>query len=306
MQEADQTNVTFPERIHELAREHRVGEPVRVYRLSVFGLVIFLGAFLLLEVFSLSLSIYKYKFDSIAAQKSAQFYSNCQTCTQADRNGGSQFNASTLSSDVEFIWGAAGEFTIGLLGLLFIPHLRREDILYRCSEGLLRTTLRKRNIFALRWDEITEVYGDGGHIKILRNADSKQALDFTAFRHSQDIDECVESEVIPQIFSRSLEQYQQSGSVQFGHLSIRREGLVMNRPATSWKNDEIILWEELEDIRFTDGSLSIKRHGVWQLWAGSSRRQKHLSSAIPNPTVYVALAKYLLKNERIEGERIDE
>jgi hypothetical protein len=87
-------------------------------------------------------------------------------------------------------------------------------------------------------------------------------------------------------------------------LSVGHEGLAMNSPAVPWSIDEcFVRWQDLEDTRFADGVLSIKRKGEWKRWDGGPRAQKRFANAIPNPMVYAALVKYLLENSHVEEKK---
>jgi hypothetical protein len=313
MQEADQANATFPEHIYELASEHRVGEPVKRYRPAMFWWLIVICLCIVACAWSLSTDIQMYTRDNTNAQQLAQLDAKCQTCSQAVKNLDSQMSASNLSYDSNQIWNDTAAVVAGLLLLAFLLYFRQHFCLYRCSDGLLLSFgwlsffRKKGSPVALPWDEIAEVYWKGNLIRALRFTESELAWFLTRFRKTQDISECVESEVTPRLFAQALEQYKRTGSVYFDALSISYDGLTVTSPSISWGNSErIVPWQDLEDIRFADSMLSVKLQGEWKGWIGSPRAQKRLTRTIPNPTVYVTLAKYLLENARIEEKRTSE
>lgn len=311
MQEQVQLNTTFPERVYEIASERGVGVPVKAYYLPIFWLLLLCSVWIAFFAIFLPWDIHTYMVDKADAQRSTQFFDSCQTCTQADKDESSQFNASLVSDAVKGIREDVIQIVAGLLIMALFLYFRKKFPLYRCSEGLLLFFVdTKRRVLALRWDEIAEVYWKADRIRSLRKAGDKQELDLMRFRDSQDIRECIEHKVTPRLFAQALEQYNKPGNVLFGCLTIGHEGLAMNSPAVTWSIDEcFVRWQDLEDIRFADGVLSIKRKGEWKRWDGSPRVQKRLVSVIPNipnPMVYAALVKYLLENSHVEEKKLGE
>jgi hypothetical protein len=181
MQEQDQITPNFPERIYQLAREHQVGVPVKVYRPAMFWWFIGVSVWIAVFAIFLPIGIHEYILHKAETQKSAQFYVNCQTCTQADRDLNNQVNASMLSDDIQSIQNNVAEIVIGLFAVAFLLYARQKFLLYRCSEGLLFSSWKKKT-FAWRWNEIVEVYWSGNRICSLRKADSQQVWSLTHFR----------------------------------------------------------------------------------------------------------------------------
>lgn len=268
MQEANQANATFPERIYELAREHRVGMPIKAYYQSMFWYLLLFYTWITVFAISLPIGIYNYKFDQAEAKQSAQFYASCQTCSQANTDVSSQLNATILANDEQTIERTAGFILIGLFGLAYTFYVRKKTPLYRCSDGLLLLSTGKEKVSALQWSEIAEVYWKKDRMWSLCKANDEQSWNLTNFRNSHDIHTYIEPEITPRLFSQMLAQYKQTGKVYFGVFSIKHEGLVMSYPTAPWKDESLVLWQDLEDIRFADGVLSIKLQGEWKGWGG--------------------------------------
>lgn len=313
MQEANQANTTFPERIYELAREHSMGVPIKGYRPAMLWWLVVISLCVAVFTWSLSMDIQMYTRDNINAQQLAKLDAKCQTCSQAVKNLDNQMSASNLSYDSNQIWNDAAAVVAGLLLLAFLLYFRQRFGLYRCSDGLLLSFgwlsffRKKGSPLALHWDEIAEVYWKGNLVRALRFTESELAWFLTRFSKIQDISECVESEVTPRLLAQTLEQYKRTGEVYFNTLSISHDGLTVTSPSISWGNGKrVVPWQDLEDIRFADGMLSVKLQGEWKGWIGSPRALKRLARTIPNPTVYVSLAKYLLENGLVEEKRVDE
>lgn len=313
MQEADQANATFPERIYELAREQRLGVPIKKYRPAMFWWFFVVGICTILLASSLPTDIHMYMQDKANAQQLAQLDAHCQSCLQVYKNEDNQTSASLLSYDSNQIWNDTSSVVGGLLLLILLLYLQQYLCIYRCNDGLLWSFgwlsffKKKGSLIALHWDEIGEVYWKGNRIHALRLIESEQGLFLNRFQKTQDISECIESKVTPRLFTQALEQYKRTDSIHFNAISINHDGLTVASSSISWSNGErLVPWRDLEDIRFADGVLSIKLQGEWKGWIGNPRAQKRLARTIPNPTVYVALAKYLLENGRIEEKRIGE
>jgi hypothetical protein len=189
--------------------------------------------------------------------------------------------------------GEALQLAVLPLGFLLILYARRKWPVYICSEGLLLKWRKKTE--AVRWDEIEEVYWRSPKDILLQKADSKQTWNLKHLEKGREILAIIEREVVPRLLARAREQYAELDMVSFGCLSISEAGIANNSPAVSWSQAErVIHWQDLEDIRFLGGVLSIKTQGLWKRWDGGPRAQKRPASAIPNPMVYAAVARHLL------------
>lgn len=284
----------FPEHIYEVAREHRVGVPSKAYMRAIFKWQIIVGAlWLLLHTVALVLSIQNYFFDKRWADQPP-----CLACPVSLQQQISQDNTEALTRDITNMVGEALLLAVFPVVLLLVLYFRRKWPVYLCSEGLLVTTRKKTE--ATRWDEIDAVYWKSPGDVFLRKVDGEDGWHLKQLSNNQEIVEVVEREVSPRLLEQALLQYEKSGIVEFGCLSVNKEGIVNNSPALSWNNDErVVHWRELEDIRFLAGALSIKVQGQWKRWDGGPRAQKRLKSVVPNPMVYAALVKRLWEKEHL-------
>ena len=108
---------------------------------------------------------------------------------------------------------------------------------------------------------------------------------------AQEISTTVAGAVAEQLLSNALAQYQKTGNVRFGPLSVTREGMANFSKVASWKTVPVISWAEIEDVRVEKGKLSIKVSKKWKDWdEGIMRAYK-----IPIPTVCLALVRYILE-----------
>ncbi len=278
----------FPEHIYEVASEHRVGVPLKAYMRAIFKWQLIVGVlWLLFYTFALVLSIQNYFFDKRLADQLP-----CLSCPASLQQQISQDNSEALIRDITNMVGEALQLAAFPLVLLLVLSVRRKWPVYLCSEGLLSTT--KKRTEATRWDEIDAVYSKSPGDVFLRKAGGEDGWRLKLLSNNQEIVEVVEREVLPRLLGQALLQYEKFGVVEFGCLSVNKEGIVNNSPALSWNNDErVVHWRELEDIRFLAGALSIKVQGQWKRWDGGPRAQKRPESVIPNPMIYAALVKRL-------------
>ncbi len=259
---------------------------------------LFVLLWFLIYAVGLVLAVQSYFFDQNWASQPP-----CLTCPISLQQQISQDIADALTRDRSNIIGEALQLITFPIAQLLICYFRRKYPVYLCSGGLLVTT--KKQTVATRWDEIVAVYWKSPGDVFLLKIDGEDGWSLKQLSNNQEIVEVVEREISPRLLEQALLHYEQSGSVIFGCLSVNKEGIVNHSPALAWKSEErVVHWQELEDIRFLSGVLSIKVEGQWKRWDGGPRAQKRLASAsaIPNPMIYVALVKLLENRDRSQGD----
>lgn len=108
---------------------------------------------------------------------------------------------------------------------------------------------------------------------------------------AQEISTIVAGAVAEQLLPEVLAQYQKTGNVRFGPLSVTREGVANLSKVASWKTVPVLSWAEIEDVRFEKGKLGIQVSQKWKYWDEGIME----AYTIPNPTVYVALVRHILE-----------
>ena len=111
------------------------------------------------------------------------------------------------------------------------------------------------------------------------------------------VSKIVDEQVMPRLLIGARMHYARNGVANFGSVSVSRNGVERTfQRSTSGKEQELVTWESLEDIRFVRGAIFLKSGSKWKRWTGGFWAQLFEYKPVLNPTVCVALVKEINKH----------
>lgn len=170
--------------------------------------------------------------------------------------------------------------------------MKRRDIhVYLCDQGLIYTGARIHPQ-PFRWDQmqvwraVTRYSRNGIHTRttyrytIQRQDGYRIILQY--FVGIKTLGETISNQITQAVLPQATQAYNAGQTVQFGSLSLNRQGV-----SNGWN---VLPWSQVEAIDVTNGVVSVKRQGGWFRWS------KVAASAIPNLFVFLALTNAILKS----------
>ena len=182
---------------------------------------------------------------------------------------------------------------IGISSLVnLFRHLNLRVLL--CSEGLLRTNGSQVEI--VRWDQaeafwqaVTRRYTNGAytgttHVYTLRRNDGMVFKFNDTISKVEELGNAIQREVTRVLLPRFINAYNAGSTLNFGPLSINRQGISNSR--------EMLPWSQYKDMQVQRGIISVKKEGKWLNWSSVG------VAKIPNFYVFMALLDYAVKSQQ--------
>lgn len=272
MQETIQSSMQLPERVYQLAEQYQLGQIHAVYRRRLHRFLLWLlPGWIVLGGFILGYDGYKLFLD----------------CTGLPLPG---ITLQFWNDVAQLVFGIA---VIALIMMGVNPFWGFKKRLYMTDNGLLY--VNGKNEKSVCWHEIEAIYWwKRRGISYLSLKDGSEFRAIEEMEKAREISAVVASEMTNLLLPDVLAQYQKDGKVEFGPISVTREGIANESKLASWETAPVILWEKIEDMRFERGKIGIKMSNKWQYWdEGIMTEYK-----IPNPTVCVALMEHILETRK--------
>jgi hypothetical protein len=165
---------------------------------------------------------------------------------------------------------------------LYLTWLGRDHQIVICSEGLLFIS-RGLNDTAIRWDEIEDMSITTHPLTyvITYNGQTtfKLRVEPGTWTHSIQLYAMLERGIIQPFLPDAIKQFEQSGSVFFGDICVRKEGLT--------GSFGMIPWSEIKEVYRYQAELII-------LETSYRRQRLQFSPETRNPLVLTALVRHIL------------
>jgi hypothetical protein len=94
----------------------------------------------------------------------------------------------------------------------------------------------------------------------------------------------IQEQALQHMLPRAIETYNNGGTLQFGKLSISKQGIT--------KGKETLPWDQVKDVQIGEGYVTIKKNGKWLRWAGID------VSKVPNPFLFITLVDRIVGVKR--------
>ncbi len=307
MQESLPLPARIPTNIFRLAEQYKLGQPLSKHR-RMFLYLQFVGV-LVLCGWAISLLIQSIQIRNVDAQIYAQDqvwvaqnFARCQYCSADQKARLNQEKVDLLGSDLKnlsldkyYIEEAAVDLVIPFF-LLLVVFLESTQRLYVCSDGLLY--MQGKQATALSWDEISEISWFYGCIRQIsqKKAEKNKKTPVWMMSKAWKVSKVVDTQVRPRLLIGARMHYAWNGVADFGSVSVSREGVERtSQRYAHGKEQKLVAWDSLEDIRFVRGAIFLKSGGKWKRWTGGFWAQLFEHRPVLNPTVCVALVKEILE-----------
>lgn len=220
----------------------------------------------------------------------------------------SGYRAFSGSGDgLNYVCGGVG--LLLLLGGVFALWEQGRDRSLRVGvyqDGLVYTRSGKTDV--VRWDEIEEARmqilsigtrGGRGSMDTVYayeiGRESGPALKFrfnkNSIRNIDALSATIQQEVTRRHLPRAMQSLAQGEAVQFGKLSVDRQGIGNGK--------EMISWDDVEDVKVNNGTINIRKKGKWLNWS-------HVSvGETPNVFVFLALVDGVMKQRPGLARRVN-
>ncbi len=303
MQESLPLPAGMPTNISQLAEQYKLGQPLSKHR-RIFLYLQFVGV-LVLCGWTISLLIQSIQIRNIDAQIYAQDrvwvaqnLAKCQDCSADQKAQVNQerihllgFDLKNLSLDKYYIEEDAADLVMPFF-LLLMVYLESKQRLYVCSNGLLY--MKGKRAIAIPWEEISEISWFYGFIRQHSQKKDKRNKEIPIWLMSKagKVSKGVDKQVMSRLLTVARMHYAWNGVANFGSVSVSRKGVERtSQRSANGKEQELVTWESLEDIRFVRGAIFLKSGGKWRRWTGGFWAQLFEYKPVLNPTVCVALVK---------------
>jgi hypothetical protein len=150
-----------------------------------------------------------------------------------------------------------------------------------------------------RWDEIEAIWQHivtyrvrllifyvpvgTGHKYTIRTTDGETIKLTNSVNKVGELGSLIQEQVLKHMLPRAIDTYNNGGTLQFGKLSISKQGINNGK--------ETIPWDQVRDIQIDEGHIIVKKAGKRLRWAGAD------VAKIPNPLLFITLV------DRIVGIR---
>lgn len=166
----------------------------------------------------------------------------------------------SLGDQQDLLW-----LTVTFIGLtlLYIAgswsrYQKYQQQLYICHDGLLR--VEKDREEALRWDEVVDIFSANQALVAVYGEGLRRFAIADTLPHNSDLDQRIMHTVMPYLLPRAIKQLEAGTPLVFSKLLLDAKGLRYQ--------ENLMLWEEIEDAWEKDGKLAIKARGEkWQYHA---------------------------------------
>lgn len=170
--------------------------------------------------------------------------------------------------------------------LSFLSDYRNyREKLYVCQDGLLRLGWRKEE--AIRWDEVTDMYGSSDQLVAVQQAGRAVFVIAESWSCNAEISRRIANNLTERLWYQTLERFETGVLLPFGKLFIVSAGIRYGR--------KLIAWEEIEDVWEKNGWLMFKIKGKRRGWM-SVERQGYQVSNLP---LIVSLTKHVIRSRLV-------
>lgn len=308
MQESLPLPTRIPTNIIQLAEQYELGRPLSKHG-RIFLYLQFIGVLVLCgwAIFILIQSIQIRNDDvQIYVQDRAWVAQNLTKCLDCSADQKAQRNEEriyllgsdlkNLSLDKYYIQEDVVELIMPLLLLLRV-YLESKQRLYICENGLLY--MKGKRALPFPWDEISKIswfYGFIRQASRKQDEKNKKILIWTMSKAGK-VSKIVDQQIMPRLLTGARMQYAWNGVAKFGSVSVNRKGVERSSQRSgNGKEQNLVTWESMEDIRFVRGAIFLKSGGKWKRWTGGLWAQFFEYKPVLNPTVCVALVKEISKH----------
>ena len=184
-----------------------------------------------------------------------------------------------------------GVVIMGAGGLAFVlVLLRRNKRVLVFPDGLAytkgaHTEICRWNDVAAVWQQVTRHYAHGvymstTHTYTVQRRDGKKFVFRDELLDVEKLGNTIQAEVTKRLLPRAVETYNSGGVVNFGKLSLSRQGLSNGK--------ETIPWSQVKEVRLGQGFITVKKEGKWLKWSNVT------VASTPNVFVFLSLVDHIV------------
>jgi hypothetical protein len=211
-------------------------------------------------------------------------------CLIAAANSSASSNGGSSSSTVLLI--GIGALALGLITLV-TAIVKSGNRLYACTDGFVYKTSSEEKI--VLWNNVKAIYqrivehrGRLGRYTtytytIEQNNGSRITFNDNMSR-MKGLTHYIETSMAIRLLPKVIDQYERGETVEFGSLAVGKQGIFNGK---NW-----LSWDEVEDVRFKNGRLSVRKTGKWLDWGS------FYTPSIPNFTVLELLIEHIERVRR--------
>lgn len=135
------------------------------------------------------------------------------------------------------------------------------------------------------WEKITQHYSEGQKTGLsslykIRRADGFEVVIPSAIKSVEELGATIRDKIGERLLPRAAKQYDEGQTVQFGQITVSRQGVGDGRT--------ILPWRKFKGIHVNDGAILVNKDGEWAKWSNIK------SGSVPNVFVFVDLVNKII------------